>query len=237
MRAKMLILASLLVVVGMLITSCTPATVTVVQTVEVPKEVPVTVVVTATPAPEKPEEQAAGQPMPCESLVGLELPDVKITAAEFINPIQPSASGDIVVVTAWKSPKSAFGQASVSVPFCRVAATVEDHINFEVWMPSPEKWNGRFNGVGNGALSGGINYPAMAGPLTRGYATASTDSGHVSDAPVLNAWMEDRPDLWVDFGYRAIHLMTVNAKKIIAAYYSSFVQLEGAYDEFSARRW
>jgi len=213
-------LAGLIVVLGMLIAACAPTTPqTVVHTVEVPKEVPVTVVVTATPVPEKPEEAAPGQPVPCESLAGLELPDVKITAAEFVNPVQASESGDIVTVGVWKSPKSAFGQASVSVPFCRVAATVEDHINFEVWMPLPEKWNGRFNGVGNGALSGGINYPSMAGPLERGYATASTDSGHVSPAPVLGDWMEDRPDLWVDFGYRAIHLMTTNAKKIIAAYY------------------
>ncbi len=216
---KRLGLAGLIVVVGMLVVACTPTTIkeTVIQTVEVTREVPVTVVVTPTPI--LTPEEAPGEPMSCEDLVSLDLPDVTITVAESINPIETSASGDIVVVGVWKSPQSAFGQASVSVPFCRVAATVEGHINFEVWMPLAENWNGRFNGVGNGALSGGINYPAMAGPLAMGYATASTDSGHVSPAPVLNDWMEDRPDLWVDFGYRAIHLMTTNAKKIIAAYY------------------
>jgi feruloyl esterase len=124
----------------------------------------------------------------------------------------------VTVHGVWKSPDSAFGSATVPVPFCRVAGVVEPAINFEVWMPA-EGWNGKLNGVGNGALAGGINYPAMVGPLTNGYASASTDGGHQSPAPVLGDWMLGHPELWDDFGYRAIHVMTRNAKAIIAAYY------------------
>jgi feruloyl esterase len=99
-----------------------------------------------------------------------------------------------------------------------VAGVVEPAINFEVWMPV-EKWNGKFNGVGNGALAGGINYRAMVEPLSKGYATMSTDTGHQSESIVDGAWMFGRPDLWDDFGYRGMHLSTRNAKAIITAYY------------------
>jgi len=154
----------------------------------------------------------------CEALNDLDLPGLTITAVEAVNPIDVRPSG-VVVHGVWRSPDSAFGNATVSVPFCRVAGLVAPAINFEVWMPPADTWNGKLNGVGNGALSGGINYGAMAGPLAKGYATVSTDSGHQSPAPVLNDWMEDRPDLWVDFGFRAVHESTRYAKKIIEAYY------------------
>ncbi len=167
-----------------------------------------------TPPPPTPAQKA------CEALKNLRLPETTITEVEFVTkrPIEEKF-GIVVYGPDWKSPKSAFGQASVPVSFCRVAATVAPAIKFEVWMPLPDKWNGKFHGVGNGALAGGINYPAMVAPLMRGYAVASTDGGHESPAPVLGDWMDGRPDLWVDFGYRAIHEMTRKAKAIVEAYY------------------
>jgi hypothetical protein len=45
-------------------------------------------------------------------------------------------------------------------------------------------WNGKFHGIGNGGHGGTINYTGrqpragMAEALKRGYATASTDTGH-----------------------------------------------------------
>ena len=66
-------------------------------------------------------------------------------------------------------------------PFCRVAGviapTAESHILFEVWMPL-EKWNGKFAGVGNGGWAGTISFGALGDQLRRGYATASTNTGH-----------------------------------------------------------
>lgn len=66
-------------------------------------------------------------------------------------------------------------------PFCRVAGTIaptrESHILFEVWMPL-EQWNGKFAGVGNGGWAGTISFGAMGDQLRRGYATASTNTGH-----------------------------------------------------------
>jgi len=148
--------------------------------------------------------------MSCESLKSLKLPETTITAAEFITQLP------------WTSPGGTFGSATVSIPFCRVVGVVTPAINFEVWLPpakGDESWNGKFNGVGNGGLAGGINYPAMLSSLTRGYATASTDTGHVGFLGD-GSWALGRPDLLVDFGYRAIHMMTRAAKATVEAYYS-----------------
>jgi feruloyl esterase len=164
-----------------------------------------------------PPEAPRAQDMACESLKDLKLPGVTITVAESVNPIEESPG--VTVHGVWKSPDSAFGSATVPVPFCRVAGLVEPAINFEVWMPPADAWNGKLNGVGNGALAGGINYGAMVGPLTMGYAAASTDGGHQRPAPVLGDWILGNPELWDDFGYRAIHVMTRNAQAIIEAYY------------------
>jgi len=66
--------------------------------------------------------------------------------------------------------------------FCRVAATLtpssDSDIKIEVWLPA-SAWNGKFQAVGNGGWAGTISYGALASALQEGYATASTDTGHV----------------------------------------------------------
>ena len=105
--------------------------------------------------------------------------------------------------------------------FCRVAATLkptsDSDIKIEVWMPA-SGWNGKFQAVGNGAFSGAIAYPAMATALARGYATGSTDTGHDGGSA---SFALGHPEKVIDFGWRAVHEMTVAAKAIIAAYYGS----------------
>jgi hypothetical protein len=74
--------------------------------------------------------------------------------------------------------------------FCRVAGVIGKEIRFEVWLPP--QWNGRLLNVGNGGLTGAINYPAMAAALASGFATGSTDTGHVTDKDFFDAdWMLD----------------------------------------------
>jgi feruloyl esterase len=105
--------------------------------------------------------------------------------------------------------------------FCRVAATLtptrDSDIKIEVWMPA-SGWNGKFQAVGNGAFSGAIAYPAMTTALARGYATSSTDTGHVGGSA---SFALGHPEKTIDFGWRAVHEMTATAKKIIAAYYDA----------------
>ena len=122
--------------------------------------------------------------------------------------------------------KPDMGRGPASIPkdlpaFCRVTGVVQPSINFEVWLPSAsgdKGWNGKFNGVGNGGLAGFIAYDAMVQSLARGYATASTDTGHV-DKFNDDSWALDE-GLLVDFASRSIHMTAVAAKAIIRAYYS-----------------
>ncbi|MGO9270512.1 MAG: tannase/feruloyl esterase family alpha/beta hydrolase [Terriglobia bacterium] len=109
----------------------------------------------------------------------------------------------------------------VDVPdFCRVAGilkpTADSQIKFEVWMPATS-WNGKFQDVGNGGFAGLIAYRAMIDPLQRGYATASTDDGHVGAIDV--SWAIGHPEKVIDFGYRAVHETAQVSKTIIHSFY------------------
>ena len=98
--------------------------------------------------------------------------------------------------------------------FCRVAATLkptsDSDIKIEVWLPEAG-WNGKLESVGNGAWAGTIGYPAMATALAAGYASASTDTGHTGNNP---NFITGHPEKVNDFGYRAVHEMTVAAKAL-----------------------
>ena len=144
----------------------------------------------------------------CESLASLTLPDTTITAAQSI----PAGS--------YTAPD---GQVFENMPaFCRVAATLtptsDSEIGIEVWMPA-SNWNGKFEGVGNGGFAGTIAYAALAPGVAHGYATASTDTGHAGTS-TDGSFALGHPQKIIDFGYRAIHLMTVIGKSITYAYYA-----------------
>jgi len=155
----------------------------------------------ATPAQSAPLTQVGGL---CESLKFLNLPQTTITLAE------SREAGKSFV------PQYTTAPITPTVAFCRVAGIIEPEVRFEVWMPMSANWNGKFNGVGNGGLAGSIGYAAMNTALGLNYATASTDTGHVSGN---GSWAMGRPELLVDFASRGIHVMTLDAKLIIEAYY------------------
>ena len=143
----------------------------------------------------------------CESLTGLALKGGSVTLAQTV------AAGQF-------TPAQGNANAFKTLPaFCRVAATLkptaDSDIKIEVWLPIAG-WNNSLQSVGNGAWAGSIAYPAMATALAAGFATASTDTGHVGGA---GDFMIGHPEKLVDFGYRAVHEMTVAAKATIAGYY------------------
>ena len=87
------------------------------------------------------------------------------------------------------------------------------HILSEVWLP--KDWNGIFVGLGNGGMAGGIPHGSMLPYLKEGYAVACTDMGtsRGRDSGIGN------PDVVRDFGWRATHLMTESAKRLVRLYY------------------
>ena len=152
-------------------------------------------------------QSASALPRSCESLAHLALPNTKITSAQ-------------TVTTGEFAPP---GRAAIKdlPPFCRVAATLnpssDSDIRIEVWFPV-DGWNGKYRGQGNGGFAGSIGFDAMAAAIKLGYATAGTDTGHTGNDA---AWALGHPEKVADFGWRAIHEMTVKAKAIIQEYYGS----------------
>ena len=146
----------------------------------------------------------------CEQLLQTAIPKAVITLAT------PVAAG------AFKTPEQPGGGLNsppLPMPaFCRVAATLhpadDSSIDIEVWLP--EHWNGKYQAVGGGGWAGVISYPALAAALAEGYATSSTDTGHKGS----NAeFAPGHPEKMIDYGYRAVHEMTIAAKLLISARY------------------
>ena len=92
--------------------------------------------------------------------------------------------------------------------------SADSHVETEVWLP--EKWNGKFQAVGNGGWAGTIPYGAMGRALTDGYATAGTDTGHKGGNALFAI---GHPEKLIDLAYRAVHETAVHSKAIISSYY------------------
>ena len=156
------------------------------------------------------------EPSQCESLAKLTLPNTTIASARWMvaGPMMMTLASGETAATSAVPPSS----APTLPAHCRVAIVMrpssDSYIEAEVWLPA--EWNGKFEAVGNGGWAGVINYGAMARALQEGYATASTDTGHKGGS---GAFAIGHPEKLIDFGYRAVHEMTVQSKAIIKTYY------------------
>src|SRR3569623_1048187 len=111
----------------------------------------------------------------CASLASLKV-DGKVTSAALVPAgtlQQPAGPG---------LPPGVANAAYKGMPeFCRVQVTLtpskDSDIKVEVWLLATG-WNGKFVAVGNGVWAGQLSYSAMADPLERGYAVATSDTGH-----------------------------------------------------------
>src|SRR6266542_2040232 len=163
-------------------------------------------------APWPTEKVIAAAARSCEDLKSVTLADTVITSAQVVEAgaFTPPGGGRA-------TPPGAVGAYARLPAFCRVAATVrpssDSDIKVEIWLPQ-SGWNQKFQAVGNGGWAGTISYPALAAAIGRGYASASTDTGHSGDA----SFALNHPEKVVDFAYRAVHEMTLRAKTLINAY-------------------
>jgi feruloyl esterase len=142
----------------------------------------------------------------CDDLVSLKLEQASVTSATMVPAAEPKDPG---------------ATAALRVPaHCQVKAvarpTNDSEIEFEVWLPAADVWNGNFEQIGNGGYAGSINSTALGAGVARGFVTAATDDGHHGPAPTFAL---GHPEKVVDFGHRAVHLTAVHAKAIAAAAY------------------
>ncbi len=160
---------------------------------------------TATPA------KGTGDAASCRAMTGRTIgPDMRILTAEY------DEDGTTV------------GNTRIEMPLCRIVGvanpTADSRIGFEIWMPPVTAWNGKFQAEGSGGSAGAISPGPMLTALKAGYATMSTDNGHITDPNAPNAggeqsWALGHPEKMVDFAYRALHLSTVAAKQIVRDFY------------------
>jgi hypothetical protein len=159
-------------------------------------------------------------PQQCTALRNLEVPGAAISevTAEWM-PAGPAPDS---------------GPSAVTLPaYCRVQATLDRRtgvngeygIGFAVALPA--EWNGRFLFQGGGGFNGVLSDPIGAGAagemsaLARGFAVATTDSGHrAPNGNTLDTTFLSDQQATLDFAYGAIERVTALAKAIIARHYA-----------------
>jgi hypothetical protein len=111
-------------------------------------------------------------------------------------------------------------QTSARLPaYCRVQGYISPNIGFDLWLPTPTHWNGKFFEYGSGGDGGSFptDWPVCDNALRKGYACIVTDTGHKGSGGL---WAVNNLQAYVDFAYRSTHLTAVAGKAITTQYYS-----------------
>src|SRR6185437_15635872 len=166
----------------------------------------------------------AQQPDRCAELTGLKISGIEITKAE------PIAAGKTI-------PPPYPGAPSIGpLPaHCRVDGIINQRkgvdgeefgIGFALALPESEAWNGDFmmHGVGGGngfvAYPTGASYAGTKPGLSRGFAVASTNTGHKAKNGAFDfSFMRDQ-QAYLDFAFLANAEVAGVAKQIISKYYA-----------------
>ena len=156
----------------------------------------------------------------CTTLMDVKAPGVEITKAAHV---EPGTTEPIP----WNQSRSAPLPA-----YCRIEGVIgrrtgvggeEFGITFVLAMP--EKWNGDFLMQGGGGSNGivlpplGLNAAGDAPGLMRGFAVASTDTGHKRHRPGFDFGFMNDQQAYLDFAYLANAEVATLAKQLIAQHY------------------
>ena len=127
-----------------------------------------------------------------------------VEGVQAIAPPDTTITGAAIVASSGNAPEH-----------CRVdghTASPGNEVNFRLALPV--NWNGKFIFFGVGGLGGTIG--SLNAGLARGYASASTDTGHLASDP---DWGANRAKE-IDYGHRGTHVTTVAAKALTASYFN-----------------
>jgi pimeloyl-ACP methyl ester carboxylesterase len=160
----------------------------------------------------------------CADLVALKIDGVEITKAAPVAPgvmVPPPYPGAPTI-----GPLPAHCRVDGIIHRRKGVGGEEFGIGFAVALPEKESWNGDFMMQGGGGGNGVVAYPAGANytgekpALVRGFAVASTDTGHkAKTGPFDFTFMRDQ-QAHLDFAYMANAEVAAVAKQIIARYYA-----------------
>jgi hypothetical protein len=111
--------------------------------------------------------------------------------------------------------------ATSSTPeYCDVHGYVMSQVKFELKLPTTS-WQGRYLQMGCGGFCGSIadtSFPACSTQLGGDFAIAATNDGH-DGAGTDGLWAGNDQQARIDFGNRAVHVVSIAAKAIQKAYY------------------
>jgi feruloyl esterase len=146
-----------------------------------------------------PRPTPAQSPVPCASLLALQLKGTVVTSATVVAP------------------------TGTLPEYCDVLGAIDTTIGVEIRLPT-RGWNGKLWFGGNGGFAGHLRHDTSTG-LSRRYATVSTDTGHQVRVPELDvwdaSWAFDAPGAELDFAHRAVHLAAVVGREVVRAYYGT----------------
>jgi feruloyl esterase len=100
---------------------------------------------------------------------------------------------------------------------CAVAGYIEHGTRIGVTLGLPEQWNGKFLFLGVGGFAG-VTAPLQGG-IARGYATASTDTGHKAASVEDAAWALNNPAGIINHYESSVEIATAALKQLTSAYY------------------
>ena len=138
----------------------------------------------------------------CAALAQTSVPGAKITLA---TPV--AAAGDLPA-------------------YCRVQGTIPQAIQFELRLPL-DGWNGKFYMAGCGGFCGSLlaDQPGVVNALNhglrRGYAAATSDSGHFGANVTDGRWALDNPLAEADWGWRSVTETTRVSRDLVRAFYGA----------------
>jgi len=129
------------------------------------------------------------------------------------------------------SPYQPMSYCSVSGSIATSTDGQPNQVLFALGLPA-SSWNQNFLFIGNEGFGGSlqaVNSGEFASAISRGYATAATDTGHESQLKSLSAFdgsfglTDGEPNVAArdDFGWRAVHVTAVAAEALTVAYYES----------------
>jgi feruloyl esterase len=143
----------------------------------------------------------------CEELVNVHLDGAKVLSAAMMPPSDIPAT-----------PTRLGAHAGEHCEVKGLATPTRDSvINFTLWLPPADRWNGKYLQKGSGGWGGEAYSYALITPLNRGYAAAVTDDGHSGDGTAR--FMVGHPEKLIDFGHRAIHQTSRQSRAILNAFY------------------
>ena len=161
---------------------------------------------------------------PCSTLADLKVEGVEITKATSVpagTTLPPPFPGATAI-----GPLPAHCRVDGMIHRRKGVDGEEFGIGFALALPDQAAWNGDFMMQGGGGGNGVVAYPAGASytgdkpALVRGFAVASTDTGHKAKTGAFDfSFMRDQ-QAYLDFAFMANAEVAALAKQIIAHYYA-----------------